>query len=60
MKAIKYAKRLKDAIVFPYGIDTQFDEDCDKSFSRFLDVIYYVSIAAYVLYALILAVLLTV
>ena len=59
MKAIKYAKRLKDAIVFPYGIDTQFDEDCDKSFSRFLDVIYYASIAAYVLYALILAVLLS-
>tara|TARA_Y100000592_G_C5217393_1_gene197824 strand:- start:256 stop:438 length:183 start_codon:yes stop_codon:yes gene_type:complete len=51
MKVIKYAKQFKDAIMFPYGVDEQFDEECDKSFSRALDVIYYVSILAYAVYA---------
>ena len=29
------------AFNFPYGIDRKFDEECDKSLMRFLDIIYY-------------------
>lgn len=54
MKAIKYIKRFKEAVMLPYGVDTQFDEDCDNSFLRLLDFIYYVGITFYVTYAAIL------
>ena len=54
MKATEYMNRFKKAVMFPYGLDAQFDEDCDKSFLRFLDFVYYTGVAFYVAYAAIL------
>ncbi len=58
MRVIKYIRRFKSAIMLPYGVDEQFDEDCDASFSRALDIVYYAGVTLYVSYALVLAALL--
>ena len=33
-------KNIKEIIIFPYGIDHDFDEDCNDSFDKFFDRFY--------------------
>jgi hypothetical protein len=33
--------RLVEVFYLPYGVDTDFDDECDRSLLRFLDVVYY-------------------
>jgi hypothetical protein len=34
-------KTMKDAILFPAGLDKDYDAACEKSFLKFLDNLYY-------------------
>lgn len=58
MKMIKYVSNIKNAIMLPYGIDTKFDEECDNTFLRALDWIYYLCLSLYVFYAAVLLIFL--
>ena len=40
-KIKKKVKKLAEVFYLPYGIDADFDDECDKSLLRFLDVVYY-------------------
>ena len=33
-------KKIKEAIIFPYGVDLNFDNECDDSFDRFFNKFY--------------------
>lgn len=41
-KVKKAYTRAKIAYDFPYGVNKKFDKQCDQSFLRVLDVVYYV------------------
>ena len=32
--------QIKKSILFPYGQDKKFDEECDESFERFFNIFY--------------------
>ena len=53
MKLWRKIKAVKNAIMLPVGIDEDFDEECNKSFLRFLATVYSIFFAAYVLSAII-------
>ena len=49
-KIVRKAKDVKAAIFFPYGVDDEYDAECDKSFNRALDFIYYALVTAFSVY----------
>jgi hypothetical protein len=44
-KIKKNMSRLVEVFYLPYGVDTDFDDECDRSLLRFLDVVYYTLLA---------------
>ena len=44
------AKMYYELTVFPYGIDEQYDKDCDGAFHKFLDYLYYVLVSLFVVF----------
>ena len=50
-KIVKRAKDVKTAIFFPYGVDAEYDAECDNSFNRALDFIYYALVTSFSIYA---------
>ena len=48
----EFFKTVKDMITFPYGIDKDYDDACDKSFMLFLDRLYQVTLTGLVLFGL--------
>ena len=47
---VQIIKQGKEALFLPYGLDKQWDTDCDNSFLRFLDVTYWTLLSLIVLY----------
>ena len=50
-KIMRKAKDAKTAIFFPYGVDPEYDADCDNSFNRVLDFVYYTLVTSFSIYA---------
>ena len=50
-KIVRKVKDVKSAIFFPYGVDPEYDAECDNSFGRFLDFIYYFLVTVFSIYA---------
>lgn len=44
------AKKYYELTVFPYGVDEKYDEDCNETFHKFLDYLYYVLISIFVVF----------
>jgi len=51
--------KLKTAILFPTGIDTKWDDECESSFLRFLDIVYYGALGLFAAYFIVLLAALT-
>ncbi len=47
---IEKLKKMKRAIMIPYGLDKDWDDQCDSSFLRFLDVLYYFLVSIFCCY----------
>jgi hypothetical protein len=48
---IEKTKKIKDAVMFPQGVDEKFDKECESSFHRFLDRLYYFSFVAFAIFS---------
>ena len=44
-------KKIKDANLYPVGVDKKFDEECEASFHRFLDILYYLTFTAFAIFS---------
>jgi len=51
---IKKAKKKVDAFFtllnYPYGVDEEYDRECESSFHKFLDGLYYFLVCSFVLF----------
>jgi hypothetical protein len=59
MNPIKYIKKFKEAVMFPTGINEAWDKECEKSFGKFLDIVYYFSISLFFIYGFVMLFALT-
>ena len=44
-KIVKKYNEAKTVAFYPWGLDSKFDDDCNKSFLKFLDFAYYAGLA---------------
>mgnify|MGYP003658703370 CR=1 FL=1 len=53
MMIVAKLKKIKHALMMPRGVDKSWDDKCDSSFLRFLDVVYYFSVFIFCMYGMI-------